>query len=226
MNHTTFLKLSFTNIPGLRSNFLEFFLETNSPDIVFGAFNVHDKDWCIYSGETDRPEVLFHHFSISNDLAQIVNFFTPMSDCDSQSYCFRLLSSDLSICSTVAFPALRNCDHVAASVSLAFLSNSKNDGPSHCTAYVFSRADWGSLRDHLKDTPWKDIFKLGALNSVAAALFCEWVQVGIDAYITQREYQAKTHKDHFFRLYQQNRSSASKVNFCQSSNTCQTCLCY
>ena len=37
------------------------------------------------------------------------------------------------------------------------------------------------LRDHLRDVPWEDIFKLGA--SAAASEFCEWIQVGIDVYI-------------------------------------------
>ena len=36
-----------------------------------------------------------------------------------------------------------------------------------------SRADWDGLRDHLRDVPWKDIFKLGA--SAVAKEFCEWV---------------------------------------------------
>ena len=38
-----------------------------------------------------------------------------------------------------------------------------------------SRADWDGLRDHLRDVPREDIFKLGA--SAAASEFCEWVQV-------------------------------------------------
>ena len=44
-----------------------------------------------------------------------------------------------------------------------------------------SRADWDGLRDHLRDVPREDIFKLGA--SAAASEFCEWVQVEIDVYI-------------------------------------------
>ena len=96
-----------------------------------------------------------------------------MPACDSHSPtvsdCF--LSFDPSICSTVALPPLENSDHVAVSVSLDFLSNSKIDAPSQCTAYDYSHADWGGLHDHLRDAPWEDIFKLGALNSVAAALF-------------------------------------------------------
>ena len=97
--------------------------------------------------------------------------------------------------------------------------------------YDYSRADWDGLRDHLRDVSWENIFKLGA--STAASEFCEWVQVGIDVYIPHRKYQVKphsspwfsatcaaaiVHRNHFFRLYQQNKSSESKVKFRQASN--------
>ena len=46
----------------------------------------------------------------------------------------------------------------------------------HFIAWLdYSRADWDGLRDHLRDVPWEDIFKLGA--SGAASEFCEWIQV-------------------------------------------------
>ena len=111
------------------------------------------------------------------------------------------------------------------------------DAPFHRVAYDYSRADWDGLRDHLRDVPWEDIFKLGA--STAASEFCEWVQVGIDVYIPHRKYQVKphsspwfsaacaaaiVHRNHFFRLYQQNKSSESKVKFRQASNRCKRVL--
>ena len=75
---------------------------------VFADFNVHHKDWLTYSGGIDRPG-----FSILNDLTQMVNFPTRISDCDSHSPLFDLfLSSDASICSAMAFPPLENSDHV------------------------------------------------------------------------------------------------------------------
>ena len=98
-------------------------------------------------------------------------------------------------------------------------------------AYDYSRADWDGLRDHLRDVPWEDIFKLSA--SAAASEFCEWIQVGIDVYIPHRKYRVKphlspwfsaafaaaiVHRNHFFRLYQQNKSYESKVKFRQASN--------
>ena len=87
------------------------------------------------------------------------------------------------------------------------------------------------------DVPWKDIFKLSA--SAATTEFCEWVQVGIDLYIPHRKYQVKlhlspwfsaacdatiVHRNHFFHLYQKDKSSDSKVKFRQASNRCKRVL--
>ena len=152
--------------------------------------------------------------SISNDLTQMVDFPTRIPDCDSHSPALLdlFISSDASICSTMAFPPLGNSDHVVVSVSIDFPTNSQQDDPFHHIA-------------------WEDIFKLGA--SAAASEFCEWVQVGIDVYILHRKYQVKSHsspwfwaacaaaivhRNHFFRLYQRQKSSDSKVKFRQASN--------
>ena len=52
------------------------------------------------------------------------------------------------------------------------------NGMHRFITYDYSRADWNGLRNHLRDVPWKDIFKLGA--SAAASEFHEWVPIGID----------------------------------------------
>ena len=103
-------------------------------------------------------------------------------DCDSHiPALFDLfLSSDASICSTMAFPPLRNSDHVVVSVSIDFPSNSQRDAPFHHIAYDYSCADWDGLCDHLRDVPWEDIFKLGPFT--VASEFCELVRVGTDVY--------------------------------------------
>ena len=92
---------------------------------------------------------------ISNDLTQMVNFPTRIPDCDSHSPTLLdfFLSSDASICSTMDFPPLGNCDHVVVLVSTEFPINSQRDAPFHRTAYDYSRADWEDLRDHLRDVP-------------------------------------------------------------------------
>ena len=89
-------------------------------------FNVHHKDSLTYSGGTDGSGELCFNFSISNDITQMVNFPTWIPDCDSHSPTILnlFLSSDASICSTMAFPPLGNYDHVVVSVSIYFPSYS------------------------------------------------------------------------------------------------------
>ena len=89
----------------------------------------------------------------------------------------------------------------------------------------------------MRDVLWEDIFKLSA--SAAAGKLCEWVQVEIDVYILHRKYRVKphsspwflaafdaaiVHRNHLFRLYQQDKSSESKVKFRQASNRCKRVL--
>ena len=109
----------------------------------------------------------------------MVNFPTQISDCDSHSPAplDLFISSDASVCSTMAFLPLGNSDHVVVSVFIDFPINSKHDAPFCCIAYDCSCADWYGLCDHSRNVPWEDIFKLSAS---AATVFCEWVQVGID----------------------------------------------
>ena len=59
----------------------------------------------------------------------MVNFPTQIPDYDSHSPALLdlFLSSDASICSTMAFPPLGNSDHVVASVSIDFRSNCQWD---------------------------------------------------------------------------------------------------
>ena len=103
----------------------------------------------------------------------MVNFPTQISDCDSHSPALLdfFLSSDDSICSTMAFPPLGNSDFEINDDLTDFQINSKGDALFHRIAYEYSHADWDSLRDHLKDVPWEDIFKLSA--SAAASGLCD-----------------------------------------------------
>ena len=73
----------------------------------------------------------------------MVNFPTGIPDCNSHSPALLdlFLSSDASICSTMAFPPLGNSDHVVVSISIDFPSNSQRHAPSHRIAYDYSRAD-------------------------------------------------------------------------------------
>ena len=94
---------------------------------VFGDFNIPHKDWLTYSGGTDRSGEFCYNFSISNNLPNRI------SDCDSHSPALLdfFLSSDASICFTMAFPPLGNSDHAVVSISINFPSNSHWDAPFH-----------------------------------------------------------------------------------------------
>ena len=101
----------------------------------------------------------------------------------------------------------------------------------HGVVYDYSCADWDGLCDRLRDVPLDDIFNLS--SSAAASEFFEWVQVGIDVYVPHHKYQVKphsslwfsagcaatiVHRNHFFHLHRQNKSSESKVNLRQAIN--------
>ena len=92
-----------------------------------------------------------------------------------------------------------------------------------CDSHSLILLDLEGLRDHLRDGLCEDIFKLSA----AASEFCEWLQGGIDICTPHCKYQVKSHsspwfsgvcaavivhRNHFFHLYQQSKSSESKVN--------------
>ena len=76
----------------------------------------------------------------------MVNFPTWIPDCDSHSHALLdfCLSSDASLCSTMAFPPLGNSDHVVVSASIDFPTNSQQDAPFHRIAYDYSRLGWSS----------------------------------------------------------------------------------
>ena len=81
------------------------------------VFNFHHKHWLTYSGGTDRPGELCYNFS--NDLTQIVNFPTESLTL-TLTILLLSLSSDASICSTMAFSPLENSDHVLSQFQFTF----------------------------------------------------------------------------------------------------------
>ena len=141
---------------------------------VFGDLHVHQKDWLTYSGETDRADEPCYNFSTWN-------YTTLIPDCYSHipALLDLFLSSDATLCSTMAFPPFRNSNHVVASISRLSIKLTMG-WLFHHMAYDYSHIDCDSLCEHLRDVPWEDIFKLSAS---ATSEFCEWVQVGTDVYI-------------------------------------------
>ena len=61
----------------------------------------------------------------------MIDFPMRIPDCDSHRPALLdlFISSDASICSAMAFPALGNCDHVIVSVSIDVSSNSQQNAP-------------------------------------------------------------------------------------------------
>ena len=192
-----------------------------------------------YSGGTDRPGELCYNFSISGDFTHMVNFSTRIPGFDSHSPAL-LDFFLLTLVFILQWLSLhwKLLKHVVSVSIIDSPLNSKQDTPFHRIAYDYSCADWDGLCDHFRDVPWEDIFKLSAA-SAAASEFCEWVQVGIDVYIHHRKHQVKVHsspwfsaacaaaivhRNHFFRLCQQNKSSESKVEFRQASTHCEKVL--
>ena len=90
--------------------------------LVFGDFNVYHKDWLTYSSRTEKPGELCYNLSILNGLTQMINFPARVPDGNSHSSAplDLFLSSDPSICSTMAVPPLENSGHVVVSVSNDF----------------------------------------------------------------------------------------------------------
>ena len=150
------------------------------------TFNIHHKDWLNHSGQTGRSGR-----SQTNLLRWLAFLLRSLIVILTVLLFWISFSSDTSICSTLAFPALGNSDHVVISVPIAFPLNLQWDAPCHCIAYEYSHTDWDSLHDNWRDASWEHIFKLSA--SDAASEFCEWAQVRIDVYIPHQKYQVKPH---------------------------------
>ena len=68
-------------------------------------------------------------------------------------YCFTefFISSNASICSTLAFPPLGNSDRNVVSATNCFPSKRKENTPFHHTAFYYSCVNWNGLSDHLID---------------------------------------------------------------------------
>ena len=113
----------------------------------------------ILTGETDKPPEL--------NLAQIVNFPTQIPDCDSHSPALLdlFISSDASICSTMAFSPLGNSlweIHFIVLHSIFMLID---------TIFI----------NHLRDVPGN--ISISLVLWLLLVNFVEWLQVGTDVYI-------------------------------------------
>ena len=167
-----------------------------------------------------------YNFSISNDLAQMVNFPTWIPDCDSHSPALSdlFISSDTSICSAIAFLFWSYCF-----LSFHWLSSKYKTGCPVSSQLMTVLVLIGMVFVII----WEMFHGRISLNSVLLLLLANSVSgfrlemmcmsfiVSIRSNLTHPygfQQLVLAHRNHFFRLYQQNKSSESKVKFRQASN--------
>ena len=146
----------YTSFNSVSSNIDEVLLINPSAKVfMFGDFNLYPKDWITFSGGTDRLGEFCYNFSqeiLLRWLTFLLGSQTVMLAV--LLFCIYLfISSNASICSTMAFPPLGNSNHVVVSVSIDVPSYAQRNVPFHRISYEYSCADWDDFHDHLRDVP-------------------------------------------------------------------------
>ena len=157
--------------------------------------------------------VLVELINLLDDFTQTVNFPTRIPDW--QSCLFGFISSDPSICSTLSFPQLGSSDHIVVSVSILFIAQLMIILVIIGTVLVIT---------------W-EMFHVPLSNLVLLLLFLDFMSnSSYISFVYTRHHKCQvkpssspfssaaytidiTHRNQFFRLIQQNKSSASKVKF-------------
>ena len=208
-----------------------------SADIfVFGDFNAHHSEWLPHSPSTDAAGINALNFAISQNLTQTVDFPTRFPDRDDQSPSLLdlFLSSNPDICMTSPRSSLGNSDHCIVWLDIALCSKSAQESPFHRTLFSYEKGDWDSFRDFIRDAPWNEVFSLN--GDECAAEFASWIQAGIESFVPSRKFQMKphsspwfspacsaalAHRNHFFHIYQREKSMESKQDFKAARNKCK-----
>ena len=202
---------------------------------VFGDFNAHHKEWLNHD-RSDAAGIHSHNFAISQSLHQTVDFITRIPDRDdhSPSLLDLFLTSNPTICQTSSSSALGKSDHVVVNIQISLNTKAAQESPFHRTLYSYDRGDWDSFRDFLRDVPWPDVFKLD--GEKCAEEVASWIKAGIDAFIPYRKFQQKphsspwfspacaaaiAHRNHFYKVFQREKSVVSKRQFRQAANECK-----
>ena len=130
-----------------------------------------------------------------NLLGLLTFLLRPLTHCYSPALLDLFLSSDASICSTIAFPPMGTSDHIFVSISIDFPSDSKRDASFHHITYNYFCADWDGLCDHLRDVPWEDIFKFGASFFIYIYIY-NWdsLHARLNSHYRAWSYKKKKHK--------------------------------
>ena len=122
---------------------------------VFGDFNAHNSDWLKFSNGIDISGQNCYNVAVFHDFTQMVEFPTRTPDSVSQrpSFLDLFLTSSLDSCSMRPMPALGNSDHCVVAVTIDFVTQNVKDAPFHRKVHDYTRSDWDSFRDHLRDIP-------------------------------------------------------------------------
>ena len=158
LNQSPFSSL-YTVFNSISSNIDEVLSINPSANVfAFGdAIVYHNKDWLTYSVGTDGPgELCYIFLSQMTSLRWLTFLLGSQTDSLSPALLDLLISSDASICSTMAFPPWGNSDHVVVSVSFDWSNNNgsidmKLDGSVlegkssfKILGLTSSKLDWGS----------------------------------------------------------------------------------
>ena len=205
---------------------------------VFGDFNAHHREWLNHD-RSDAAGIHTHNFAISQSLHQTVDFVTRIPDRDdhSPSLLDLFLTSNPTICQTSSSSALGKSDHVVVNIQISLNTKAAQESPFHRTLYSYDRGDWDSFRDFLRDVPWPDVFKLD--GEKCAEEVASWIKAGIDAFIPYRKFQQKphstpwfspacaaaiAHRNHFYKVFQREKSADSKRRFRHAANECKRAI--
>ena len=194
--------------------------------LVFEDFNFHHRDRLTYSCGTGRTGKFCHNFPYSwSFLLRKLSYSDPrlwLSQPDS----FELFLFSGASTSAVASPPLKNSDHIFISVFIDFPSTQR-EMPFFIPQLMPVLLLIGTVCMIIREMLHERIL----LNLVLLLLVLTFVRVTLLklVYISiYHKYQIKphssqcfsaacaaaiTHRNHFFHLYQQNKSSVSKVKF-------------
>ena len=172
--------------------------------VVFGDFNVHNKEW-LTQISLDWP-ILAEQIhtarkpttAISHNLSQIVTSPARVPDRDGDTgyrYLHLFLTSAPEFFSHKATSPLGSSDNCVVTVKCEqlFLAPSV---PFHRTVYRYAKADWCGFRSFFSQVS-EDLIINDDVHKSAQEL-AEWLQFGMNAYIPHRSYQVKPHSQTWF----------------------------
>ena len=202
--------------------------------LYIGDFNVHHTDW-LQSTHTVVGGIEAFHFSISNELEQIIKHLTIVPDHhDHAANTLDLFftSNPQKYTYTVSSP-LGSSDHCTVSVTSSFTPPPPIPPTQH-HLWHFENAQFADMRDFLLDFPWNDYCLQTRDPDLVATEVGEVMDSGMRAYIPYSLITFSPSNPWFdracssaildregeHRLYQASPSELTHVTFISASNRC------